>query len=863
MTNLGDKLTQSKVPVSVDAWEHMLVQYFFVVGSDGDATDIHTLEVSPVALARACGMDANCAAEVEQAFRSTLLRNQNYLLNALMKGSSRHPSQDVPNCFVPLALTLLVAGLLGGEEYENDQFRAKLAAWLKVKHKFNNLAGVRLMWEELASWLNKQSLAGRPFKRLILPEHPRNWVHIGYTLRLSFPNRTDVSTVRRVLASTPIEDLDKPTAVIHAFWNNAHKKGFSLGLSEAFDSFKRAYYSHRRALADHRFWALINHVRAGAQSKSTPLARIEIALTIDDEREFSVELDLEGDVEIRPYMTLAAALGDRGVLNSPNLGTTVSRGLIFFKQIGLGHWTAEPDLGKCRGQILAAFHDKIASRMQGRLGRTDRNVDWSLTIDPISAEKLRDELVRCGLMMGDVELFRPAVSDGIRVNGAWLGLPGFLPQIASDTSEVRIASWAGKPEISISTADGLRIAAPSPVSGTCVIEPCLAAGEREPHWRLNVQFVDHAAPHYELGGARRGQPLLADWDGSTVETGRQVYGNVPDTLAWGRADDALEWLLEAIYANGKSGWDESHIVHLLKRSHKEAAAMPWRTLRMLQDGGVIEPRLRQGWKGRVWTLAAPRIVSVDSLSGPVALAEGAFCAQMLDAFVVAAKAMGATPFRLPGASRWSVPVMGAIGANAEQLARVMQWEHVSRQETPGTRPIALATTERGAEHYSMAASWCWRNRRFLRTGANEASVNLTLFSHRADTDHDVYRVESNGKRTHFLSRCAAIVAAHAAASVSLFAFDGQRLNVTGREGALPDAIGRTLRRRTLASGGFDDGVYTYPATGLDARWVAALLPGCVSGLTAEALLTPGAALSRARRSQGVLRPQWIDGNLTL
>lgn len=863
MTNLGGKQTQKKVPFSIDEWERILVRHFFAVGVDGDATDIRTLEVSPVSLALACGMDASCAVEVEQTFRDTLLRNQNYLWDVLMKGSSKYPSQDVPNCFVPLALTLLVAGLLGGDEYENDQFRAKLAAWLKVKHAFNNLAGVKLMWEELASWLDKQSLAGRPVKRLVLPEHPRNWVHIGYTLRLSFPNRTDLSTVRRVLASTPIQDLDKPTTVIHAFWSYSKKHSFSPGLREAFDNFKSAYYSQRRALADHRFWALINHVRPGARSKNMPFAQLEIALTVDDEREFSVELELEGDVEIRPYKTLAAALDDRFVLNSPNLGTSVSRGLIFFKQTGMGRWTAEPDLGRCRGLVFAAYHDKIASRTQGHLGRADRYVDWRLTVDPISAEKLRDELVRCGLMTGDVGLFRPAISDGVRVNGSWLGLPGFLPQIASDTSEVRIVSWTGKPELTISVADGLRLAAQHPVSGTCVVEPRLAAGEREPHWRLNVQFVNHAAPHYELGGARRSQPLLADWDLLALESGRDMACPVLDTPAWGQADDALEWLLEVIYANGASGWDESNIVSLLRRSDREVAAVPWRTLRMLQDGGVIEPRLRRGWKGRVWTLSAPRIVSVDSSAGPVALAEGAFCAQMLDAFVVAAKAMGATPFRHPGPARWSVPVVGAIGANAEQLAHVMQWEHVSRPETPGTAPLALAATERRAEHYSVSASWCWRNRRFLGAGANDAAVNLTLLSHRADTDHDVYRVESNGAHAHFLSRCAAIVAAHAAASVPLFAFDGRHLNVTGRDGALPDAIARTLRRRTLASGGFDDGVYTYRATSLDARWVAALLPGCVSGLTAEGSLTPGAALSRTRRSQGALRPQWIDGNLTL
>ena len=52
------------------------MRHFLAVGPDGDAADIRTLEVSPVTLALACGMDASCVDEVEEAFRSTLLRDK-------------------------------------------------------------------------------------------------------------------------------------------------------------------------------------------------------------------------------------------------------------------------------------------------------------------------------------------------------------------------------------------------------------------------------------------------------------------------------------------------------------------------------------------------------------------------------------------------------------------------------------------------------------------------------------------------------------------------------------------------------------------------------------------------------------------
>jgi hypothetical protein len=200
-----------------------LVRYFLAVGPSGDASDIRALEVTPTTLALACGVDANCQDQAEDAFRSALLRDQRYLWPALQQGSSRLPSKDAPNCFAPLAMTLLIDSFLDGDKYDNNQFRAKLASWLGVNRKFKNLAGVKLMWEELADWLDEQASAGRPFRRLVLPEHPVNWKHIGYTRRLSFPNRADVRAVERALDSTPEQDPTNPMAVINAFWNCSHR----------------------------------------------------------------------------------------------------------------------------------------------------------------------------------------------------------------------------------------------------------------------------------------------------------------------------------------------------------------------------------------------------------------------------------------------------------------------------------------------------------------------------------------------------------------------------------------------------------------------------------------------------------------
>lgn len=846
------------IPVTIDAWESALVRYFLAVPPSGDASDIFTLEVSAATLALACGVDVSYAIQTEQAFRNAMLRDEIYLLQALKQGSYRVPTADVPNCFAPLAMTLLIDSLLDGDSYENNQFRAKLASWLGVDRTFNDLSGVKLMWEELRDWLDAQASAGRPFRRLVLPAHPKNWVHIGYTRRLSFPNRADVRAVERILASTPQSDLANPTAIINAFWNCSHQFSLSIGLKEAFSDFQQAYYSQRRALADHRFWVLIHEIRTAHVAESPLYAQLEIAPTIDDEREFRVAV--QGGDNTRSYQTLPGALADQIVSSSSNLSVGVSRGLLFFTQVGMGRWSAESDLGKCRGRVLVACHFKVGELVTNWLGKVVRYDQWRLTAEPVDVDLLAAKLLMCGIEANGAGLFRAAASDGIRVNGAWLGLPGFLPLIKSDTSELCILADSGAASLHMTGCHDLRLAAESPATGLCVIEPKTDASERGPHWRLKLQFADRAAPHYELRGARRNQPLLADWSSVHAAHARCV---VPDVLEWRRANDALEWLLEAVYASGASGWDECDLVDLLKRADTKAAASPWRILKMLHDGGVIQPRLRRGWKGRVWTLSTPRIVVLDSSAGQVVFAEGAFCTQMLEAFITAAQGMGATPFRLCGEARWSVPVMGAVGADPEKLAAILKWEYAGHPDAPIHAPLALVLTERHADHYLPSAVWCWRSRRFVKSVANDEAVQLILLVHPAGTDHDVYRLEAKGARTHFLSRCAAVVAAHGVAAVPLFEFDGQRLKSTGQEGGLPDALSAALRRRRFMNGGFSDGAYCYPATVEDARWLALLMPGCIAGLEADNALAPGAVLARVRRTNGAVRPQWINGQLTL
>ncbi len=849
---------EEAIPLDINSWERILVRYFLAVGQDGDASDIHAIEISPRTLALACGSDPSREGEIEEAFRVALLRDQVCLLRALKYGPQRRPSADVPNCFATLAMTLLIDLLLEGTTDTGNQFRAKLADWLRLERTFSDLSGVRLMWEELARWLGTKVACGAPFRRLVLPD-PGSWHQIGYTRRLSFPNRADVRAVAQALANVPECDLDDPVTVILAAAQLEGKRSISVGLKEAYDDFVQSYYSQRRAIADHRFWRLVLQARnVGANSRQVTV--LDIALTADDEREFRVKRLLTEEIHV--HWSLSAALRDKTLTASKNLGSAVGRGLLFFRQVGLGHWTAEPDLAKCRDRVLVAFDDRFANHIRERLGEVHRDAQWRLTSDSLDAIRVATELRTCGVMVdASVQLFRPLASDGVRVHGAWLGLPGFLPSIDADTDELRVIPEGNNAaEVRITMAGSIRLASDTSVAGSYLVEPCLLPRESRPPWRLRLQFVDRASPHLKLGGARQNLSLLEDW--STAGPARGA-SHLPSNLSWARSRNAMEWLLEALYASGSNGWDESDLVNLVRRADRETDLAPWRTLRMLQDGGVIEPRLRQGWKGRVWTLVPPRIVVSWTGSTPIVLAEGAMCLHTLEAFQLAITGMGGTPFRIPGTARWSVPVTGAVSIDPNVLACRLGWDLVEQTEAPSSAPLGLVETDRIAEHYRVAFVWCWFERRFKAFGAAEGGVRLTQLSHPAATDHDVYRVERDGKCWHFLSRLAAIVAAHSVARVPLFEFVDDRIEVRARDGGLPDKLATALRRRRLASSGFTHDFYGYPATAEDAAWLAALLPGCVAGVPLCTAPSTGELLSRSRRSGGALPVQWREGRLTL
>ncbi|NGE23510.1 hypothetical protein G5637_33255, partial [Klebsiella pneumoniae] len=178
----------------------------------------------------------------------------------------------------------------------------------------------------------------------------------------------------------------------------------------------------------------------------------------------------------------------------------------------------------------------------------------------------------------------------------------------------------------------------------------------------------------------------------------------------------------------------------------------WHLIRFLHHAGLIEPRLRPGWKGRVWTLVKPSLLHIRNGENSLVVVEGAVCASLMDDFQKAVTGLSGESFRRRGISLWSPPVFGAVLANPVTLSRRLGWPLIEASSSSGTTPLSLVTTERAAELHEPAAVWNWHSGRFQQHGSlDKESASLSLHIHLGGRDHDIYRVVSGRKTTQYLS----------------------------------------------------------------------------------------------------------------
>ncbi|WP_307746645.1 hypothetical protein [uncultured Pantoea sp.] len=845
-------------PVTPDGWESKLIDYFLRFGPDGDAQDIRWFEVSPSTLAAAFADSGVGADEIEKAFQACMSRIPDLPLR-LESGMMERSNDKSPGYFTYLVMTLLISSQFDAQEESND-FRLKLQNWLQTGHSYQNLAGVNAMWEALAGWLEQRIQKEEPYRRLILPEIPPSWSHIGYTLRLAFPGKTDLRLMTRVLMNHP-QAVSSPRLLIDYFQFAIQKENASYAMSQAFNEFKSAWFAGRRTLADMPFWRLRQRAMAQFPDVEMRKAIIDMRVDFDDSRCYFSSSDENNDSVFAPSLSEALISASAG--HSENLGKAMQIGLIFFHQVGHGRWRAIAVPDKCSSQFYIALSCKHSTRISKYLDDAVIEGDWILTRRPQSRHLAMDILrvMKTSSDSPDEQITRPLIYDGIKVPGGWLGLPAFLPFIKSDARNYRVyALGKNCAKIDVKKIDGQLISS-MPLNGEFIIEPELEADKKMPLWRRRVRFFDRAVPHPAPGeSAKYHLERLIEWKISQLKT--PVF-RAESPLLMEDGDVRCEHLLEAIYATGTNGWEEVELVSLLQRVADGISI--WHLLRCLHDAGLIEPRLRQSWKGRVWTLVKPSLFHIRYGKSSLVIVEGAICARLIDDFQKAVSELGGKYFRRGGVSVWSPPVFGAEIDDPVTLSRIMEWPLVEAPLKSDMMPLAFMSTLCTAELHVQAATWDWNSGRFLpHVDSDGETTRLTRHVHPGGRDHDVYRVVTHRKTEFFLSRTAAIIAANVDARRPMFRkiADNRFICITNDCG-LPDALATGLRRNLLRNGGPTEAGYAYPLDDISFRWLNQLLPGCFYSLSSDDDNSASQLVSAARHSGGKMRLQWRNGLLAL
>jgi hypothetical protein len=850
----------ANIPRTIVGWERTLCDHF-LKSHDADFSPIRSFEISRSTLAESCGGDP--IADAEAALNAfTAAFNTWSTTEALEKGRYRRLDREaLPGCFGYLALTLLVDGSLDEDLVDLGAFRTKLAQFLGSERRFSNLSGVAQMWRDLKAWLDADKYREAGYRSLELPRVPPAWTHIGLTLGLSFPSRRDKRMMASFLEENPNSVAD-PQRLLSEFRKIAEGPRSSFGMKEAFDEFQHDYFAGRRTLASHRFWIFVRGVAAGQAVTSTS-EEIDLQLVSNQDEEWSYILDgSSAAVQSRSYPpTLAAAVAGAKRFEPHQLSSAIGKGYLLFRQVGRATWRATGDISECKGKILVGVQTQLADRVGDRLGALEQGQGWQLTSDPQPVAIVEAALTRLLGRIGASEtIVGVSVRDGIKNGADWLGRPRFLPVIFADSNEIEISAERGAhgridchedPKV----PGRHRLDARETVEGFYLLSPKVSKGQRPP-WVRRISFIADAYVH-DRAHSRKQNPTIKEW--KSEEYSNKVVRSIQPY--WNAEKLESDDLIEAVYAGGRSGWDEADIVSMLLRWK---SWNPWDVLRWLQDSKVIVPTTRTQWRGRIWELVPPTLIRWPSHAGDTVLVDGCVPSRLISDFLRAVAGERGTVFREIAPSKSALPIFGCLIGRTDLIASRLGW-NIAEPTSLGTSRLDFELTIRRPMGYILANSWNWELGRFGRPRhKQDEAVGLARWSHSGGRDHDIYVVARHDESWHFLSRNAAIGAAHCIAGISLFNFEDNRLKRIRKEGALPDAVAAALRYSTLSNPEMSgsDRSYAYPAYPANLGSIASMLPNLVSGLKDSAGVGETEAVNSAQHSGGRLRVVWTAGRLS-
>jgi hypothetical protein len=831
------------IPRKLSEWEGVLTRHFLMIGEDGDASPIRSFEVSAEVLAEAvaCGTNAD-PAEVTKHFLNCF--TDDGIIWAFEEGKFPFymDPKKVPGCLSYLCLSLYVASqpnpegdASSGAGVLSGQFRAKLRAVTGIDKSFSQIPGIAKMWLFLRDWLDDRRREGAPFRSLVLPIVPASWKHIGYTLRLAFPIKTDLTHLTHFLRDNPRISVD-PSLLK----NLSAPSDFSAGLAESFVDFRRGILAGNRYLADHPFWRLVQICDPDNLQISRSKIVFECLYDEDGVPAFSLVSDKSESFDCSGSLSAVIQLAKDIGGSAPT--TASSAGFVVFIQQGYGIWKSIEAFEGSPGEYLLGCSLNSYAKLREHKSKFIRSGEWYITSEPARSGFIDTCLRSFGYKEAAVPLSPISIGGGIRTRGGWLGRNCFLPRVNADAQAVIIhpednASGTLK-IVADPAAGGFRLESPQAVQGSWRLE---SEGSGR-SWARRLTFVRDADVHPSEESAAHKLEIIRDWNclSSEEPTPKNPKVGADET----RIDSNIDDLLEALYSRGRSGLSEAEIIGLLG-NWRRTELNPWSILSVLRDATFLVPRLRARWGGRVWTLVEPRLRALKNC----VLAEGALPTRLRENFRIAVESLDGDVHVSGGDGK--MPLLAAFSVDPVKLSRQLGWPIAQNCDSAGKHPKSFPATTLTTMGREPASHWEWERNAF-RAGKSEGTgiVSLTRWKHSEGNDHDIYVIKKLQESYHLVSRSAAVCMAHCLAGKEMFELENGGIRGKFPEASLPDALASRLRKRHLSNSRLENEVRVYPADEKDIGWISMLIPGILKEEGGRSGIKPAVAF---RHTRGIRR----------
>src|SRR5262249_41886562 len=153
-------------------------------------------------------------------------------------------------------------------------------------------------------------------------------------------------------------------------------------------------------------------------------------------------------------------------------------------------------------------------------------------------------------------------------------------------------------------------------------------------------------------------------------------------------------------------------------------------LRTLQEASFLDARLRERWRGRVFTLGPPRLTEIAIDGVPGAIVSGALPLRLELDLRETSALRGGSAFRNFSPGSFAPPLVGAVEIGTAALAEAVGWQIAPPPLLPhGVPATRLIETSVLGENYAVASEWNWSAGGFRIGAGGSGPVSLVRLVH--------------------------------------------------------------------------------------------------------------------------------------